>query len=81
MPKTEKDTDGTIKFEDALAELESIVNDMESGDLDLEKSLKQYERGSKLLQFCESKLKASAEKIEILRKSGQTLFKVSVSRV
>lgn len=59
---------GEMKFEDALQKLETIVSDMESGELTLENSLKKYEEGMKLSRFCTKKLKEAEKKIEILLK-------------
>ena len=59
-----------IKFEQALSELEDIVKAMEDGKLDLDDSLKYFERGTTLIQLCDAKLKESSKKIEILRKAG-----------
>ena len=59
-----------MKFEDALKRLEKIVADLESGDLSLDDSLKKYEEGVKLAQFCSKKLESARKKVEILVKSG-----------
>ena len=45
-----------INFEDALKELENIVNDLEAGDVTLEKSINKFEKGMKLVTFCSKKL-------------------------
>ena len=52
-------------FEDALRELESIVDAMEKGNLDLDPSLAAYQRGMELLKFCQDKLSAAESKIRI----------------
>ena len=44
-----------LSFEDALAELEIIVNKLESGDVSLDEAIKAYERGSILKEQCEKK--------------------------
>lgn len=59
-----------IKFEDALKRLEKIVSELESGDLSLDDSLKKYEEGVKLAQFCSKKLETARRKVEILVKTG-----------
>ena len=66
----EKNTEKTIPFEKALARLETIVADMESGKLGLEKMMESFEEGSKLVQFCTRKLNEVERKIEILVKKG-----------
>lgn len=53
-----------MSFEQALIELENIVKSLESGDIQLEDSIKAYERGAALKTHCESKLKAAQLKIE-----------------
>lgn len=57
-------------FEQALAELESIVSQMEAGQLPLEDSLSAYKRGTELLQFCQQKLGEVEQQIRILSESG-----------
>jgi exodeoxyribonuclease VII small subunit len=58
-------------FEASLAELESIVEKLEQGDLSLDDSLKQFERGVQLTRVCQSALTQAEQKVEILlRKTG-----------
>ncbi|MFH1073900.1 MAG: exodeoxyribonuclease VII small subunit [Candidatus Firestonebacteria bacterium] len=61
-------SDKEVKFESALEKLEEIVDKLESGDIGLDESLKQYEEGMKLLKFCTAKLDEVEKKIEILVK-------------
>lgn len=61
--------DAKLSFEAALAQLESIVESMESGDVPLAELLAKFEEGSKLLKLCESRLKEAELKIEQLKKS------------
>ena len=53
-----------MSFEEALAELEGIVRQLEAGDVELEKSIAIYERGAALKAHCEGRLKSSELKIE-----------------
>ncbi len=53
-----------MSFEQALAELETIVARLEGGDVDLEESIETYTRGTLLKRHCESKLRAAQEKID-----------------
>lgn len=53
-----------MSFEAALAELETIVRDLESGKTTLEKSIAAYERGVALRTHCEAKLREAQSKIE-----------------
>ena len=53
-------------YESALAELEAIVAEMESGQLPLEASLTAYKRGAELLQFCHTQLQDAQQQVKIL---------------
>jgi exodeoxyribonuclease VII small subunit len=53
-----------MNFETALAELESIVEKLEGGKVDLESSIAIYERGRQLREHCEAKLKDAEARIE-----------------
>lgn len=55
-----------IHFEKSIAELETIVMQLENGDLSLEESLKQYEKGITLARKCEETLTRAEQKIELL---------------
>ena len=55
-----------IDFEKALQTLESLVENMESGDMTLEKSLQAFEEGIKLTKECQQALKEAEQKVEIL---------------
>ena len=56
------------KFEEAMERLENIVESLESGDLSLEESLKIFEEGMKLVNFCSKKLEEAEEKVTMLIK-------------
>jgi len=58
----------TIDFEQALGELEAVVEKLEHGDLALEEALKQFERGIELARACQESLKQAEQKVEILLK-------------
>jgi exodeoxyribonuclease VII small subunit len=53
-----------MSFEAAMAELEKVVRDLESGNVELEKSIALYERGAALKAHCEARLKAAEEKVQ-----------------
>lgn len=53
-----------MSFEEAMQELESIVHQLETGEMGLEKSIKAYEKGIELKKHCDSKLKNASMKIE-----------------
>jgi len=59
------------KFESALERLEEIVQELESGDLPLEQSLKLYEEGIKLSRLCTKRLEEAERKVEILLKDKE----------
>jgi exodeoxyribonuclease VII small subunit len=52
-----------LNFEEAMAELERVVSQLERGDVALDDSIALYERGAALKAHCESKLKAAEEKV------------------
>ncbi len=53
-----------LSFEQALAQLERIVQQLEAGEVDLEASIGLYEEGQRLKAFCEGKLKSAQARIE-----------------
>ena len=57
-------------FEEALAELEQILSEIEGGQIGLEESLVKYERGNFLIQHCRNVLGAAEKQIELLSKSA-----------
>ena len=69
MKKIKKNT-----FESALAQLSSIVEELESGSPDLEKMLKLFEEGMKLTQQCQGKLKEVEERISSIIKDGDNFI-------
>jgi len=69
-----KKDEATLDFEAALDELEKLVARMEEGDLPLEETLKQFERGMELTRQCQKALADAEQKVDILvEKSGQTV--------
>jgi exodeoxyribonuclease VII small subunit len=56
----------TASFEEALNELEALVERMESGDLTLEESLAAFEQGISLTRHCQEALQVAEQKVEIL---------------
>ena len=53
-------------FENAMETLENIVQELESGDLALEKAMQRFEEGIKLSKFCSDKLDETEKKITLL---------------
>jgi exodeoxyribonuclease VII small subunit len=58
-------------FEKALGELESLVERMEQGELSLESSLKEFERGIALARQCQQALQEAEQKVRLLTESGE----------
>jgi exodeoxyribonuclease VII small subunit len=55
-----------LGFETAMAELETLVVDMEAGKLSLEDSLVAYKRGAELLAFCRTRLDDAQQQVRVL---------------
>ncbi len=64
MAKEEK-----LTFEDAMQKLETIVRELETGQIKLDDAVEQYEKAMALKKFCEEKLKAAELKIEKIEQS------------
>ncbi|MFP6815236.1 MAG: exodeoxyribonuclease VII small subunit [Pseudomonadales bacterium] len=70
--KTAKESiDSELDFETALADLEALVESMESGDMSLEDSLHAFERGVKLTRHCQAALKSAELKVKILTENDE----------
>ena len=59
-----------ISYEEALAQLRTIVEQLERGSLGLEQSLELYEQGVELTHFCETRLEVVKERMKTLSPSG-----------
>lgn len=59
-------TPKTLSFEAAVAELEQLVAEMESGKLSLESSLAAYQRGAELLKLCRTRLDDAQQQVRVL---------------
>ena len=59
-----------MTFEQAMADLEQVVTQLERGDVALEDSIALYERGAALKKHCETKLKQSEEKVAAITLDG-----------
>ena len=71
MKKNTKD----LSFEDSLKKLEDIVDQVESGDVDLEKSVELYKKGMDLKKICEEKLKKVEAQIKKIRIQNNKITK------
>ena len=70
-----------LRFEDAVARLEEIVNGLEKGDLSLEESLKMFEEGVRLSKSCLKMLDEAQKKVEILVRDKEGKKKVRPFRL
>ncbi len=66
--------ESTLNFEQAYSELESIVAQMESGQMPLEASLVAYKRGNLLLEFCQKSLAEVEQQVKILNERQQLVM-------
>jgi len=65
----------TFNFEKSIKELEKLVDQLETGELSLENSLKHFEKGIKLTRECQDALKKAEQKVQVLiEKNGQELL-------
>lgn len=62
-----------VNFEQAMQQLENIVNEMEQGQLPLEQALSKFEAGIKLARASQQMLKDAEQKVQILSKDNMTL--------
>ena len=69
MADEANDDIAAMSFEQALAVLEKIVDDLEKGDVPLDQSIRIYERGEALKTHCDRLLKAAEDKVEKIRLS------------
>lgn len=64
-------SDLDFSFEDALDELEKTIALLESGELSLEESMAEFEKGQDLIRLCNSYLEAASLKVEALTADGE----------
>lgn len=57
-------------FEESIKELESIINELESGKIDLDKSIIKYKEATKLIEFCEKKLETATKTVNKIVENG-----------
>ena len=66
-----EDSLNKMSFEDAMKELENLVNSLDKGDVSLDEAITAYDRGSQLKDYCEKKLNEAKMKIETIQSSGK----------
>jgi len=69
--KKEKNDISKLSFEDAIKELTDIVGKIEQGQIPLQNSLEQYERGMALIKHCQNILRSAEKRIEKISKEEQ----------
>ncbi len=68
LPENQTAIDPDMLYEDAVAQLEALVREMESDSMPLEEVMKNYELGTQLHKICEKRLDEAQGRIEIIRK-------------
>ena len=63
---------GKMSFEDALRDLEEIVESLNDDELELEKAITAYEKGMELKKICEQRLKEAKLRIENIKEENET---------
>lgn len=66
MSKRKLNIPKATRFEDALVELETVVQKLEAGEQTLDKSLEDFERGIALARFCQQSLSDADQKVQVL---------------
>ena len=68
-----------IKFEDKVKELETIINELESGEIDLDDSIEKYTKAMKLINECDKELKNIEEKVNFILKNDDKIEEFELS--
>ena len=66
------DTLEKMTFEEAIKELERLVDDLDKGDVSLDEAIAAYDRGSQLKDHCQKKLNEAKMKVETIQSSGNS---------
>ena len=61
-----------MTFEDAMKELENLVDALDKGDVSLDEAIAAYDRGSQLKDYCQKKLNEAKMKVETIQSSGES---------
>ena len=69
--QNKKDAASPIDFEKTLAKLESVIAKLETGELSLEESIRQFEQGTALLKDCNKVLNEAEQKVKILSQKNR----------
>lgn len=72
QPEEQSPGQPQLTFEQAMAQLEQIIHDIETGEVGLEQSITQYEQGTKLITHCRAVLDRAEKKIRELGVTGES---------
>ena len=67
-----KDSLEKMTFEEAIKELEKLVDSLDKGDISLDEAIAAYDRGSQLKDHCQKKLNEAKMKVETIQSSGNS---------
>lgn len=73
-PSTKSNTDDPLSFEAALERLESLVGELEAGDVPLERSVAAFEEGQRLITYCEQKLQTAEHALRKLKTEADNIL-------
>ena len=76
-----KNKEENITFEQAIEELENIINRLEEGDVPLDETIKLYEKGSELKDFCEKKLQSAEVKIQKINQEAFLMVLINGQKI
>jgi len=76
LPENSEENSEPIVFEEALAEIDAIVEKLESGEMALDNSLEMFQRGMTLIDFCSKKLNDVEEKLKVLLEGTDGEFSI-----
>lgn len=79
MNQKQKQISLDVPFEKALQSLEKIVNELEGGNITLDKSLDNFEEGMGLAKFCEEKLNAASGRVEKITRDFSGNEKITIA--
>lgn len=68
-----------IKFEDKVKELETIINELETGEIDLDDSIEKYSKAMRLINECDKELKNIEEKVNYILKNDDKIEEFEIT--
>jgi exodeoxyribonuclease VII small subunit len=70
-----------LSFEEAVKQLELIVNNMENNEITLDTAVNTYQEGISLINFCQTKLQEAKQRIHILDPENNSLKEFTINEV